>query len=275
MSKIFSKVFMIFLLTLSFSSCRKQQLEVQKPQGQNQSENKSENLNAKEANERGFPKDINIYDYALDLPGTYANENIERSSSWFAYYFLGWSKDGKICYIDESYSDGSGIHRADLKVQDLVSDKIIFTLDLFKNETDDSSIALKNAAIEKKQEIQSALKTFEIILQKAQVLKMPIKYEDFLIQAEVLETQNQNEQGLVDFTVNALRSDGRKKRVTGSRDSADFPHEKVAYSANVDFYLQSPYENRAAILIHTVCRGFECNIDEYRFAGCHLDLGFE
>lgn len=264
------------MLTLPFSSCRKQKLDVQESQALNQSEIKNENVNAKEPNaERSFPKDINIYDYALDLPGTYVTENSVRPSSWFAYYFLGWSKDGKICYIDESYSDGSGIHRADFRVQDLVSDEIIFKLNLLKSETDDSADAMKNAASENWQEIQNALKKFGIVLQKAQVLKTPIKYEDFLIQAEVLETQNQNEQGLVDFTVNAIRSDGQKKLMTGNLDSADFPHEKIAYSASVDFYLKSPYENRAALFIHTVCRGFECNIDEYRFAGCRLDFGFE
>ncbi len=220
-------------------------------------------------------KSLNIYDYALNLPGTYSSENSQKPSSWFAYYFLGWSKDSKISYIEESYSDGSGIHLAKLKIQDLVSDKIVFEKVLYKSELENGDVSLNLAINQNLPEILNELSSFKIILQKVELQKFPVKFGDFLIQAKVLESESKTEIGFVDFTVEAVRSDNKKKVVTSNSNATDFPHEKIAYCASVDFYLKSPYENRVAFLIHTVCRGFECQVDEYRMAGCLLTSGFE
>lgn len=258
--KLFVIFFAIFLSSLIFVSCKKN--------------NKNFSNEQIEQTAPQTLQKINLYEYALNLPGTYATENSEKPSSWCAYYFLGWSKDAKVAYIQESYSDGSGIYVAKLYIQDLISDAIISELILIKNELENSFTTLNDIVNQKLLEIQNLFSNFKIVVKKAELLQMPIKFENFSISAEVSTSENPQEPGLIDFSINALRSDGKRKHVTQTSEK-DFSHEKVAYSADANFYIKSPYENRVAIFVHTVCRGFECQIDEYRMAGCLLTVGFK
>lgn len=266
MKKIFVIFFAIFSFSFIFISCKQSDKNFSNKQTEQSAPQNQQNLQTL--------KKINIYEYALNLPGTYATENSEKPSSWCAYYFLGWSKDGKVAYIQESYSDGSGIYFANLYIQDLISDAIILNFSLTKSEFENDSTTLNDVINEKIQEIQNIFSNFKIVVNKTELLQMPIKFENFSINLKISTTENPKEHGLIIFSLDAFRNDGKRKHVTQTSEK-DFLHEKVAYSADSNFYILSPYENRAAIFIHTICRGFECQIDEYRMAGCLLSDGFK
>ncbi len=184
------------------------------------------------------------------------------------FYFLGWSKTGKIAFIMNTYLDGVGGNRIDFIVQDTVTDEILYNnSSLLYDEGDGSSI------MDDYKEMDRVLAQYKIILQAPDYMEPTKTNRDGPKGAAVwfgVEASNVHEDEMgttfLDYVCTAYTGDALKV-VTS---------EKNAQCSNVYVcgYLRSPYENRIALILGNTVRGFEgCDI-AYKLSGCHMDVGF-
>ena len=91
---------------------------------------------------------INIDDYKLDAKITSTLMNETKNMYLHIYqenneiYVLGWSKDGKIAYVERRLIDGRGGHDLLFTILDLVEDETVYTKTIKWYDDDDEESAV-------------------------------------------------------------------------------------------------------------------------------------
>lgn len=191
-------------------------------------------------------------------------------------YFLGWSKDGKIAYIENRAIEGRGGHDLYFFVLDLVEDNIVFQKKVRMYDDDseysqEKALTFKQCITANSDEINAALIKNEIILTPCQFQQLPAKDKnektvDFEIKILKKETGDFN---LTYMSYNIIASKENQIKTVNSINDKNCEFVKATG------YIKSPYENRIALIVadaEFVSEGDEVFISFY---GCNLATGFK
>ncbi|MBP5695983.1 MAG: hypothetical protein J6X11_04935 [Treponema sp.] len=184
---------------------------------------------------------------------------------------FGFSKDGKMAYSLEEEVDGRGGTIIQYMIQDLVTDKIVWTT---KDDTEDWTgeqdsmatlttfqISLNN----KKAELKSAMQKYGIIQADNEFLQFPTK-DGYSCTASIQDKKNGGDDdwlGKIDYQIRVTNPAGKSKTVASAKG-------EQAYQAVVCGYFKNPYENRLAIIYGIEKYVFEGSGISYFVAGCDL-----
>ncbi|MBP5748352.1 MAG: hypothetical protein J6W63_08340 [Treponema sp.] len=187
------------------------------------------------------------------------------------FRIFGFSKDGKMAYSLEEDVDGRGGTIIQYIIQDLVTDKILWTT---KDDTEDWTgeqdsmatlttflISLNN----KKAELKSAMQKYGIIQADSEFLQFPTK-DGYSCTASFQDKTKDGDDdwlGKIDYQIRVKNPAGKSKTVSSAKDVK-------AYQVVVCGYFKNPYENRLAIIYGEEKYVFEGTGITYHIAGCDL-----
>ena len=212
-----------------------------------------------------FPQKINLFRY----DSSFAN----RSPHGFPNTRIwGWSKNGKIAYSIESAIDGRGGQIIEFVVLDLITDKTVFVLEMDSFDHNDiENEALYNVF---KTEILSAQKEYDIVQEGTQFLPFPFTRNNTEYNARFIDIEYKDDDlGFFEKVVT-----GYKVSVTANTKSkivnTFVPLRIITSTVYLCGYILSPFENRMMVVIAEESWVHEGTEMFYRFAGCHLGVGF-
>ncbi len=204
------------------------------------------------------------------IQNQFEGTSIHDSSNLFV---IGFSRSGKIAFIESQFLEGVGMERATFFVQDLVSDDILAVV--HSDDADEASYGEAGAVdffIKKNAEkIDSLLFEHEIIKGEFKIEQFPY-FEDgrtLGVTANIFDTgEFMNDFiRLIDYTITAEDGAGRKKTITSKKGEAD---ENVFVCG----FVKNPWENRIAVVIAEARFGFEGYDILYSISGCDAQKGF-
>ena len=183
------------------------------------------------------------------------------------FYPIGWSKDGKFAYVIEPADEAAGLYFFKLRIQSMISDKIVYEWELDPDEGVETG-SVKQMWKENQMTFAAALNEHKIIPQK---------------DIKLLGTEFNTEEGKFKVTIeNQMETD------------PDFGFEVVkttnidirAYTENdynqclgriVQGVIKSPYEKRVAVLVKEELRGYEGppNVVRSFLVGADLERSFK
>lgn len=217
------------------------------------------------AQELVFPPKINLFQYSTSVSKLplYGFPNIRV---W------GWSNNGKIAYSIEEEIEGRGGQKIDFIIFDLISDNIIFKLEMdsydYNDVTDESLYNLFNVTI------LNTLKAHNIIRQKTYFLRFPFRKNNKEYNSQINNIKHKRDEfGLFDNVVSkysVLVTADDKKKIIGNFN----PVSPVTGFVYLCGYFLSPFENRVLVVIAEEHWGSEGTELTYRFSGCNLEVGF-
>lgn len=224
---------------------------------------------------------INIDDYKLDAKITSILMNETKNMYLHIYqenneiYVLGWSKDGKIAYVERRLIDGRGGHDLLFTILDLVEDETIYTKTIkwYDDDDEESPVApltFKECLNKNAVEFNKELAKNKILLEPVRVLPFPaadsrknaINFEIKMIKKEV------NDFGLEEMSYNIVAKKNNESKIVSKIT------DKVCSFVMPTGYLKSPYENRIALIVadaEFVYEGCEVFVNFY---GCNVNSGF-
>lgn len=199
-------------------------------------------------------RNINIDDYKLDsritsklVDKTKKNRKINIYQQNNEIYFLGWSKDSKIAFIENRAIDGRGGHDFLFVIQDLANEKVCFSKKISGYDLDDSldskniTCTFKKCLSDNSKELNNKLNEYEIVLKPCEVIFSP------------LFDSNKKE---IKFDINKTK-----------KDEAQFVLQTG--------YIKSPYEERFALIVAKVLFVYEGHEVFVDFYGYSSDESFE
>lgn len=207
----------------------------------------------------------------------FANHRSKVGSTCYTFpifRIFGFSKDGKMAYSLEEDVDGRGGTIIQYIIQDLVTDKILWTT---KDDTEnwtgeqDSMATLTTFLISlnnKKAELKSAMQKYGIIQADSEFLQFPTK-DGYSCTANVQDKTKGGDDdwlGKIDYQIRVKNPAGKSKTVASAKD-------EKAYQVVVCGYFKNPYENRLAIIYGEEKYVFEGTGISYHVAGCDLSEG--
>lgn len=191
-------------------------------------------------------------------------------------YILGWSKNGKIAYIENRYIDGRGGQDLYVTIFDLITDKSVWSLKAqFYDDEDGEGLTFEECVYKYSKQIDEALMINGVVIQPVVFRKLPIVYTSEESKSDESNI-NVNIYGKgtdacgfqsISYRIEARNKLQHRKIITDER-------KRTANIAVVTGYIQSPYENRVALVFVSsryVFEGSEMFLDFY---GCNLDVGF-
>ncbi|MDR0312900.1 MAG: hypothetical protein LBI14_04825 [Treponema sp.] len=228
-----------------------------------QSQTPSTNLPNLSTQEFTFPPQINFFQYSKSTGSLY---DFPNTRIW------GWSNTGKIAYSIERHIDGRGGQIINFVVLDLITDEIVFQLNMdsfdHNDATDEALYDFYRATI------SNAFETHDIIGQRTDFLQFPIRKNNMVYNSQIINVeQKEDEYGFFEnlvakYTVEVTADN--KKKIIGIFE----PVSRMTSDVYVCGYVLSPFENRALIVVAEEFFAFEGNEVTYRFSGCHLGVGF-
>lgn len=249
----------IILIVLILSAC-----------GDSSTNNSNNSTTDNQNNNQTNMNDNKVHEYSLPKLITY----VETDNLVSNFYPIGWSKDGKLAYIEEPADEATGFYFFKLVVQDLKTDKqeIIFEY----NESDEKEEATLQSTWNENYELfKEKLNAQKIIpIENIQLGKTEFENNEKKYQIEVkTETRNDDMFGLdVIKKAQVIVKSGDKEKNILTYKSDD----GLILEFNVVGILQSPYENKVAVIYTTTQRGYEGppHVIQAHIAGCNLDKGF-
>ena len=213
------------------------------------------------------------------FPGFYGKSFPQEALITENFFPIGWSKDGKLAYYTEPGDEACGCYFGHLTILDTVNDKVLWS---FKYDGIDDQETPKYKAItdlwRKNQKLFSGkLNQYGIIPQgRFALLTFPINHAGDQLRANLkLEESKDDESRLY----------GPIKKVTlqiSSRGGTKTVHEESypeygPLDVKVLGYLKSPYEQRVAIILLGVQRGYEGppHVTNVTIVGSSLTTGFK
>lgn len=192
------------------------------------------------------------------------------------FYPVGWSKDGKFAYFTEPADEACGCYFGDLIIQDMRTDKIVWSKEYRGSETKSENLKTHW----RKNQKLFARKLAEYGIQPGKnfrSLKLPIKTGadsikiDFFSNAELTEDAY-NSKGSVII------------KLVSKQKGSKIVYQKVyngtgsdgLMNAQIGAVLQSPFEPRIAVILVETKRGWEGppHITQLRVIGADLQKGF-
>lgn len=191
------------------------------------------------------------------------------------FYPIGWSKDGKFAYYVEPADEACGCYIAQLIVQDLWTDKILWRKSY--NSENGGADTLAKYWKKNQAEFSRQLAAYKIIAKK----NFTLFDSTFDFQTDVLSPEID-----VKTSIDADQRVSGKVilRLLSKQKGRKTIHEKTYVAKNYDSFrnaeiagsLLSPFEARAAIIVVETHRGWEGppNITRIRINGAALTVGF-
>lgn len=191
-------------------------------------------------------------------------------------YVLGWSKDGKMAFINNKSVDGRGGHDLYFTIQDMVEDENVYYKEIRWYDNDDYgenpelAQTFEECIINNSQEFNKALKKNKIILKPVKTELLPaVDKNGNQINFKII---NQKEYigdfGLqhMDYEIIAIKNEKHK--------TVSKINNKLCCGVMPTAYIKSPYEDRIALIVANAEYVFEGEEVFANFYGCHLSSGF-
>lgn len=213
----------------------------------------------------------------LMLPG---DENAEREAKTGSalretFYPIGWSKDGKFAYYVEPADEGCDCYFAELVIQDLRTDKVLWSRSY--DSENGGAKTIKKYWAKNRKEFSRKLAQYGIRAQKRFALQnSAINYQKDALTPEMENNTDVEDEFAVTGNV-VVRLLSREK---GSKTIYERKFDPKKYEgfldAEISGSLPSPFEPRAAIVIIETYRGWEGlpRITQIRVVGTSLTTGF-
>lgn len=226
---------------------------------------------------------INIQDYKLDSKITsLLRENPQVDKNCYVYgennhiYVLGWSKDGKLAFVQDKGVDGRGGHDLIFSILDMVEDKICYekVIDWYDNKDEESGpaygLTFEECLKQNSDLFNKELKKYQIFLSPSKTNFLPVQETS----GTVIEFKIENGKKYIgkfnlyhmDYDIVAIK-DGKKKTLSKVRN-------KLCEYVMPTAYIKSPYEERIALIVADAEYVFEGEEIFVNFYGCNLKTGF-
>lgn len=192
-------------------------------------------------------------------------------------YVLGWSKDGKIAFIENRGIDGRGGHDFLFTIQDLVEDKICCYKKIECYDFDESSeydavlLTLQECINNHAEELNEKLNKYGIIVKPSEVRFFPLfdkEKNEIKFDVNVIK-KGIGKYGLTHMTYEIFAVKNNTYKILGRKD--DVICEYVLPTG----YIKSPYEDRIALIAADAEYVYEGEEVFINFYGCNLNAGFE
>lgn len=194
------------------------------------------------------------------------------------FYPIGWSRDGKFAYLVEPPDEACGCYFAQIVVQDLRTDKILWE---YKHEGEEAVEETLPAVWKKHQkEFSSKLAQYGIVAQNRFPLQnSPIVYGSDQLTPE-LKVNMKTDGGVIDIGVTGnviLQLISKQK---GRKTLYEMKFDPEKYNSFLDAELSgslvSPFEPRAAVVMIETYRGWEGppHVTNVHIVGADLEKSF-
>ncbi len=208
----------------------------------------------------------------LRLKGDYKTVKEEENSVLLRekFYPIGWSRDGKFAFYVEPVDEACGCYFAQLVIQDLRTDKILWEKSYDGKEEKEEN--LQTYWKQNRKEFSRRLAQYKIVAEKKfTLLDAPFSFQNDSFSLDL--TQNLEFEDI--FSVGNVnlrlisKANGAKTIYEEKYVSKDY---SSLQSAEISGSLQSPFEPRAAIIMVETHRGWEGppNITRIRIIGASL-----
>ena len=205
----------------------------------------------------------------IDELGLYNDDVCSIYMTEVDFYILGWSKDGKLSYIEEQTLESH--HGCDLyfHIMDVVTDESVVLME-FKNYTK-NYLNIKDFIKKNSSVFDAFLEEYKIDLSPPQYEELPIKFRNEEISIKIDITGYDKEtfvdlEIIKDFNVEAVKGDKTKV--------ISYEKNRICNKVIPVGYVKSPYENRAAVIVIYSIYVFEDSEMFTLIYGCSLDYGF-
>lgn len=213
----------------------------------------------------------------LYLVGDYKTVAEEENGNMIKekFYPIGWSKTGAFAYFVEPADEACGCYFADLIIQDLRTDKVLWKHEYRGEESGKET--LKSHWAKNRKEFSRKLAQFGIRAQQKFDLQNAFDYQKDRLTAEVKEKPNVRDVFAV--AGNLIVRLTSKER--GAKTIYEYKFDPKKYEAFLDAELAggllSPFEPRAAVVMIETYRGYEGppNITRITIVGASLTSGFQ
>ena len=195
------------------------------------------------------------------------------------FFPVGWSKDGKFAYYTEPGDEACGCYFGQLIILDAVNDKELWS---FKYDGLDHQDKPKYRAItdlwrKNRKLFSDKLNQYGIIPQgRFNLLMFPINHAGDQLRADLKIEENKDEETRIYSKVKRATL-----RISSRRGGTKIVHEETypeygPIDVKVLGYVKSPYEERAAIILLEVQRGYEGppHTTHVKVVGSSLTTGF-
>jgi hypothetical protein len=216
---------------------------------------------------------------------------IKRDYGWEVlitegFYPIGWSKDGKFAYYTEPGDEACGCYFAKLVIVDLVSDKALWSFDYDSSRVEDEGRKNPPTTInalwrENRKLFSDKLNEFQIKPQgRFSFLLFPINRAGDQLRADLKIKENKEEDGRA-YGVVAQGTLQLTSRRNGEKIVFDHnyikPDEALPLDLKVLGYVKSPFEERIALVLIEIYRGYEGppHTAQIKIAGASLSSGFK
>lgn len=203
-----------------------------------------------------------------------------------SFYPIGWSRDGKFAYAEEPVDEACGCYFFKIIIQDMNSDKMVWTWGEELSEENGYNIEKDNAYYFKKTwDKNKALFTQKLNQYQIEPLsftgleKFPLRQND----TEYTSRINNNsfyydsfgENVIASTSVSILTNGIEKKKIFKKNYDSEINGELFSsiLSNKIYGYIKNPYENRIAVFLLTEQRGWEGppNVMDFNMIGCDLN----
>ncbi|MBP5464046.1 MAG: hypothetical protein J6Y13_02590 [Treponema sp.] len=222
---------------------------------------------------------IKIEDYKLDaritsiLADESGNDAIYQQNN--NIYALGWSKDGKLAFIENREIEGRGGHDFFFTIQDMVEDeacyyKVIIGYDGEVDDPEGPGMSFEECIRANAGEFNQALKKYGIVVKPLTVSLLPALDRDgnsVSFHINILK-EAENEFCLTEMTYELIATKNGKSKSLGT------VKDKICNYVMPTAYLKSPYEDRIALIVADSEHVFEGSEVFVQFYGCNLRSGF-
>lgn len=190
-------------------------------------------------------------------------------------YVLGWSKDGKMAYIENRGIDGRGGHDFLFTIKDMVEDTNCFYKEIIYYDSGEDEdlpcLSFNDCILNNAEELNDELKKSGIVLSPAKTLFLPAvdsKGNKIDFEVKVLK-EDIGEYYLMQMTYEIIASKN------GNHKSLGTVKDKICSYAMPTSYIKSPYEDRIALIVANSEHVFEGDEVFITFFGCNLKTGFK
>lgn len=207
--------------------------------------------------------------------------NKEPTSTTFltaSFYPIGWSRDGKFAYLVEPPDEACGCYFAEIVIQDLVTDKILWS-ERYSSESLEKPEAENLATFWPKKQKQYSAKLAKYGIRPIsdpRLIFPVLEFKDDQLTPKIdVRIKTDNDLEVIGNVTVKLESKRRGSKVI-SRESYRKGQISGFRNAEIAGLLKSPFEDRIVVLIVEEHRGWEGppNITLIRVSGAALKAGF-
>lgn len=187
---------------------------------------------------------------------------------------LGFSPDGKFAYVVEPPDEACGCYFFELHIQDLKTDKDLY----FKK------VVIEGVSMTEWDQVwrqyggqfEKEMALHGIRVENASVKPLPITVPAGNLRVRILGSWREFESGSDEKVLNAAYVRIGNEVIGEKRIAARFYTEEAVLGLEAKYYIKSPFEERVAILLIRIDRGWEGppSTVNWEVVGARLDEGF-